>query len=239
MSILSFVKRKVKKILGEEQKVVYKKNAFLEFIKPDMIFDVGANIGMSGQGYINSGFTNPIYSFEPVSHLFDKLKIAVQDHENWSAIKMAIGDKKEELKINVSGGHGGSSSFLKMTSDFLSIAPDQEVIREELVEVQTLEEFYKSNNLNAKRIFLKIDVQGFEMNVLKGAEELLKNNIVGLKIETSIIKQYVDEVDLFDVLPFLLERGFAVHSFVDGWRNPVTNELLQVDIFMFKKNLMN
>jgi len=233
------IKNIIKKLLGRETQAMYKKNAFFEFIKPDFVFDVGANVGGSGIEYISSGFTNPIYSFEPVSHLFDKLKNASKDHENWTAFNIGIGDKKETLKINVSGGHGGASSFLKMTSGFLSIAPDQAIIKEESVDVLTLDEFYSSNNIDAKRIFLKIDVQGFEMNVLKGAEMLLKSNIIGLKIETSIVKQYVDEVDIFDVLPFLLERDFAVHSIVPGWRNPITKELLQVDIYLFRKSLMN
>jgi len=126
-----------------------------------------------------------------------------------------------------------------MTPDFLSIAPDQAIIKEEFVEVLTLDDFYSSKDIDAKRIFLKIDVQGFEMNVLRGAETLLNKNIVGLKIETSIVKQYVDEVDIFDVLPFLLERDFAVHSIVPGWRNPITSELLQIDIYLFKRSLMN
>ena len=233
------IKNIIKKLLGRETQTMYKKNAFFEFIKPDFVFDVGANVGGSGVEYLHSGFNGPIYSFEPVSHLFEKLKIASKDHENWSAFNMAIGDKKEKLKINVSGGHGGASSFLKMTPDFLSIAPDQAIITEEFVEVLTLDDFYSTNNLDAKRIFLKIDVQGFEMNVLKGAETLLNKNIVGLKIETSIVKQYVDEVDIFDVLPFLLERDFAVHSIVPGWRNPITSELLQIDIYLFKRSLMN
>jgi len=233
------IKNIIKKLLGREIQTMYKKNAFFEFIKPDFVFDVGANVGGSGVEYLHSGFNGPIYSFEPVSHLFEKLKIASKDHENWSAFNMAIGDKKEKLKINVSGGHGGASSFLKMTPDFLSIAPDQAIITEEFVEVLTLDDFYSTNNLDAKRIFLKIDVQGFEMNVLKGAEMLLKTNIVGLKIETSIVKQYVDEVDIFDVLPYLLERDFAVHSIVPGWRNPITSELLQIDIYLFKRSLMN
>ncbi len=231
------IKKTLKKILGIKNTQTVKKNRFLEFIKPDFIFDVGANVGMSGQGYINSGFTNEIYSFEPVSHLFDKLNENASKYQNWKTFKCAIGNKNETLKINVSGGHGGSSSFLRMTDEFEKIAPDQIVFKVEEVPVITLSEFYNNSKIDAKRIFLKIDVQGFEMNVLEGAKDLF-NKIVGIKIETSIIKQYTNEADIFYILPFLLDSGFSVYAFENGWRNPMTQELLQVDILLFNKNLI-
>lgn len=216
-----------------KQKSEAKRDDFLDFVQPDAIFDVGANIGMSAQSYLNKGFQSTIYSFEPVSHLFEKLKQEAIKTPNWKAINIGIGDKKEQLKIHVSGGHGGASSFLKMTEDLKRIAPDQEVVRDELVNIDTLENFYRDNKMTSEQIFLKIDVQGFEMKVLKGAIGIM-DKILAIKIETSIVKQYENESDIFEILPYLLKMGYSMYKFEDGWRDPNTKELLQTDIYLFR-----
>ena len=229
-------KQILKRILGiKSANNGLKKNSFFEFIQPDLIFDVGANSGNSAIDFFGYGYSNEIYSFEPVSHIFKQLSHHAANNENWKVFNVAVGDQNTQLTINVSGGHGGSSSMLEMTKELLNTAPDQKVIANELVDVITLNDFYKDHQLKSERIFLKIDVQGFEMNVLKGCSEIF-NQIVGIKIETSIIKQYKDESDIHEILPFLIAHGFAVYSFEDGWRNPNSKELLQIDIFLFNKS---
>ncbi len=228
------IKNKLKTIFKSNRSNI-KRNRFFEFINPDLILDVGANSGNSAIDFFGYGYKNNIYSFEPVSHLFHQLNENAKNNNKWKLFNLAVGDTEGHLNMNVSGGHGGSSSFLEMTEEFISIAPDQKVVSQESVEIITLNNFYKSQNLNANRIFLKIDVQGFEMKVLMGTTDIF-DKIVGIKIETSIIKQYKNESDIYEILPFLIEKGFAVFSFEDGWRNPNTNELLQVDIFLFNKS---
>jgi FkbM family methyltransferase len=231
------LKNAMLKILGKDIPKVRKKDRFLELIKPDSIFDVGANAGVSSEGYINLGLDVEIYSFEPVSHLFKRMELKTQAYTKWKAYQLGVGEKKEKLEINVSGGHGGASSFFNMTEELKGIAPDQEVIRKESVEIITLTDFYKEHALNHERIFLKIDVQGFELNVIKGAMGIM-DKIIGIKLEASIVKQYLEEPDLYEILPYLLGLGFSVYQFEDGWRNPVTSELLQVDIYLFNPKLI-
>lgn len=229
--------RLIKKLLGiippPEKRIKY-----IDFIQPDAIMDIGANIGMSAESYLNiAKFKEPIYSFEPVSHLYKALEANARTFENWYPIKKGIGDFNEKQIIHVSGGHGGASSILTMTDELEKIAPDMKVFKEEEIEIVTLTDFYIQNNLEFKKIFLKIDVQGYESNVLKGAEPIL-DKVAGMKIELSIIKQYKEEKDIFELLPYLLNKGFSVYTIEEGWRNPQTNELLQVDIILFNKNLV-
>lgn len=230
------IKNVINRFLGKNE-FVKRDDEYFDLIKPDGIFDVGANIGMSAEGYINMGLNVAIYSFEPVSHLFKRLESKAKFASGWSAYQLGVGERKQKLDINVSGGHGGASSFLNMTDELKSLAPDQKVIRKESVEMVSLTDFYNEHALDHKRIFLKIDVQGFELNVIKGSKAIL-DKIVGIKLEASIVKQYVEEPDLYEILPYLKSLGFSVYKFEEGWRNPVTKELLQVDIFLFNSKLV-
>ncbi len=233
------IKNAIKKYIFKIEPLSYKKkNTYFDFIEPDAFFDVGANVGMSAEHYLSLGYNVPVYSFEPVSHLYKELKLKADSNSRWNTFNVGIGDVKDKLSINVSGGHGGASSFLQMTDEFKSIAPDQEVGRTETVDIITLSDFYNANSLDHKRIFLKIDVQGFELNVLKGSS-LILDKIVGLKVETSIKKQYYNEPDVFEILPYILNLGFSVYGIEEGWRNPVNKELLQIDLFLFNQKLIN
>jgi len=83
-------------------------------------------------------------------------------------------------------------------------------------------------------VLLKIDVQGFERNVLEGAKESLKK-IIGVQVEMSVIGMYEGELTYLEMIDYLAQYGFVLYSFENGFFNNDTGQLYQVDGIFFKK----
>jgi hypothetical protein len=90
---------------------------FLTVARPNVVFDVGANIGQYGQSLRKCGFTGRIVSFEAISSAHTQLSaVAARDHDWVVAPRCAIGRTREESAINISG-NSVSSSLLPMQVD--------------------------------------------------------------------------------------------------------------------------
>jgi len=75
---------------------------------------------------------------------------------------------------------------------------------------------------------MKIDVQGFEKNVLDGATKSL-DSIKIIQLEMSIIPLYENEMLFVDMINYLKDRGFELFSLENGYFDSTTGKLLQVD----------
>lgn len=134
--------------------------------KPESVmFDVGANIGLMSlyaSSILPSGM---IYSFEPVPETFNKLvfNIELNNKTNIQAFNFALGAKEEEKNIYVNAAHLGMSTF---------VPSGQPETTAQIVKLLTIDNFIKTRGLKVD--FIKIDVEGWEVEVLKGASDLLK-----------------------------------------------------------------
>ena len=143
-----------------------------------LIFDIGAEGGGSSERYIKL-FSEPIiHNFEPRPDQFEIMKNKFNDKKNIYLNNVAVGSKAEIKIFNQIKG-GGRSSFLTSTVDDLSKLEQIEI------QVETIDAYVKKNNIK-KINLLKIDVQGFEDEVLKGAQETLKSNKIDI-IELELI----------------------------------------------------
>ena len=89
----------------------------------ETVFDVGANAGMSGRYFRNLGFKGRLVSFEPVGRYYKLLAQEATGDSLWTCENAALADAEGEQEINVSGGAGGASSFLKKTGTAWENAP--------------------------------------------------------------------------------------------------------------------
>lgn len=154
-----------------EKKIIQK--VLPEKLKNDnlIIFDVGANIGNYTR-FINGVFPKSnIYCFEPNLDTFNKLVSNTKNLDNVKAFNYGAGSKAGNIKIYTTKENDVSSHATMLKSVF----DDKNDLLEINTELITLNEFCINNNIS-EIDFLKIDVEGFEFEVLKGAFELISNN---------------------------------------------------------------
>lgn len=102
------------------------------------------------------------------------------------------------------------------------------------VEVTTLDAIFEENAAVALPILLKIDVEGFELKVLKGARHLLKSTEMVI-VETSVAKRFENGAALEEVISFMSENGFAVFDFLTVLRREGFAGAHFVDVAFRKK----
>ena len=202
--------------------------ALLALYGVDTVFDIGANAGMSGRYLRNLGFRGTIVSCEPVLRYYRELEREAANDPSWLCENIAVGDAEGEMEINVSGAGGASSSFLQITSAATAHVAELAYVARERVRVRTVDALAREHYPRGDRLFLKLDVQGYERNVLEGARETL-DRIVGLRIELSVLQCYEGEPLLCDMLPYLQSLGFSLAGIEPAWSDPRTQEVFQLD----------
>ena len=194
----------------------------------DLVFDVGANFGQVGEELRELGYRGRIVSFEPLSFAHARLTRAAARYQDWTVFPAcALGAAPGRTEINVSGMHA-SSSLLAMSDRHELAAPGSATVRREQVMVHMLADVGARYVQAAAKIFLKIDTQGYELEVLKGAEGLLPH-IDAIQLEMSLVELYHGQPLWLDLIAWMEQRGFELtvlnQSFVDG----STLRTLQVD----------
>ncbi len=201
----------------------------------DLVLDIGANIGQYAQFLREFGYSGRIISFEPLSTAYSQLKIISNKDRLWEiAPQTAIGNKDGEITINISA-NSYSSSVLDVLDSHVNAAPDSAYIGSETVKLSKLDtiaqEYLKKD---ASSIFLKIDVQGFEKQVIEGAMQILPQ-VKGIQVELSLVPLYQDQLLFKEMLELLEELGYELHAVIPGFTDPKTGRLLQMDGILFKK----
>jgi FkbM family methyltransferase len=200
----------------------------------DLLVDVGANRGQYALSRRTSGYQGDILSFEPLSAAHSQLLALATNDPNWTiADRMALGDRSGEIEINLAG-NSASSSVLPMLDAHLAAAPHSRYIGKEIVPLRRLDDVLESK-VDGRKIFLKLDVQGFEGYVLNGAEHILARALA-LQLEMSLLPLYRGEILMPEMCQLLREKGFELWDLQPGFRDPKTGKLLQVDAVFTKKD---
>ena len=201
-----------------------------------LVLDVGANSGQFANILRENEFKKKIISFEPTKTAYQKIIKSSQHDDFWIIHpRTAIGDKSGKTTINVAGNDGQSSSILKMGLTHIESAPNSSYIGQEEVDLITIDSIFDEYVKKNDNVMLKIDVQGYEDQVLMGA----KNNIDKIKLiklELSLVNLYEGD-KLFNYYFSKLEAlGFKIWDLEPGHRNPYNGKLLQFDGIFVKDN---
>lgn len=198
----------------------------------ETIMDVGANMGQYAMDLRENGFKGRIISFEPLSGVYEVLKNNSGKDDEWIvADRMAIGNIDGEIEINVSA-NSESSSVLPMNKSHTNAAPESLYFKKEVVPIRRLDSVAKDFDLKGN-LHLKIDVQGFELDVLKGAVNLL-TKAKGLQLELSLVELYEGQVLMEEMLRHVEGLGFALHGLFPVFIDEASGRLLQMDGIFFK-----
>jgi FkbM family methyltransferase len=205
----------------------------LAFHNVNVVLDVGANVGQFGTGLRDAGFKDRIISFEPLALAHRKLQAQAKRDRNWVVVPpVAVGDRNGRVTMNISA-NSVSSSVLPMLATHLHAEPDSKYVGHEEVDVRELDTLAEGQISDRDRAFLKLDVQGFEHQALKGARRLL-SRLVGIRLEMSLVPLYEGD-HLFDaMLRELSDAGFETWSIAPAFLDPESGRLLQVDGTFFR-----
>jgi FkbM family methyltransferase len=170
-----------------------------------IVLDVGANAGQYATRIRGEGYKGQIISFEP-SPVYNELVSKAATDPRWICSKFAISNKDGFSDFYVASNSYLSSSLLP-PEGILTQGFDIRFTRGELVETKTLVNFFKAANLN-EEFYLKIDVQGAEMLVLEGAEDIL-DLCVAIEFESALSALYAGESLHYILSNWLLKRNFV------------------------------
>jgi FkbM family methyltransferase len=216
-------------------------NFNLQFIKSlkyhniDFLIDVGANEGQFAMELRNSGYQGQILSFEPLTIAYENLLINSKNDKYWSiAEKCAIGNQIGEIEINVSE-NSVSSSILNMLEKHSMIASDSKYFTKEVTKINTIDSKCLQYIEKYNNVFLKIDTQGYEWEVLNGATESLKQ-IKGLMCELSFENLYDGQKLWLEIIDRLTKIGFEIWAIDKAFINTKDGKLMQIDAVFFRNN---
>ena len=176
----------------------------------NFVIDAGAHSGQFASTlYGYGGYKGEIHSFEPVKKYYDVLAGWLYYYPGWKAYNAALGDVPGSSVIYLGKGHGGTSSLLNQTDNLQHFAPDCALEGTQEIMVHRVDELFGEVIDNPdKRVFLKLDVQGFENRVLASCGDHL-SQIKMLQVEMSAITFYKNQSSLGQLCSDLENAGFA------------------------------
>lgn len=151
------------------------------------IFDVGANIGQSHRFFRELFSDSKIFCFEPVAATYDKLCRSLENDSMAKAYRLAMGAQDGELEM-FTYVHSDENSVFRLNQDALSLknklhqsVPEifEHPITKQTVPMSRIDSFAVNAGID-KIDILKIDVQCYEDEVLRGAKEFLSSQNIGV-----------------------------------------------------------
>lgn len=191
---------------------------------PDLVIDVGALFGTWTENVRQIFPEANFIMIEPQIAQKQYLDVLTRKFNNISLELSLVGDEeKDEVEFYVMGS---GSSIYQENSD---------CHREKVsLKMETIDTLIRKKYTTPKKCFLKLDVQGAEIDVLKGAAELLKNTEFIL-LEISTLNYNYKAPQFADVIIFMKEAGFVLFDICDERR--MTNEVLyQTDIIFVRES---
>lgn len=211
--------------------------ALLQRFGIDLVIDVGANSGQYGRHLRALGYMGELVSMEPLSAAFAQLKECAAKDARWQVHNVAIGTARQSTQINVSE-NSFSSSLLGMETAHSEAAAASRYVRTETIEVVPLGDVVTAEMLaKHKHIFLQVDVQGFEREVIEGALEVLPK-LCMVELELSMVPLYEGGPLYRELIDRMEELDFELYTMAPEFRHPETHRLLQTNgLFVHKRYL--
>ncbi|MDS4042263.1 MAG: FkbM family methyltransferase [Candidatus Competibacter sp.] len=189
------------------QELTYLKQ-LIKSLDINCVFDVGANKGQFATELRQIGYRGLICSFEPLSLEFSYLSHAFRNDPYWQGYQIALGHENGKTVINVIPN-------LTVMSSLLQSKVRWQGMKAEEIEIRRLDDFFTDfiNNISIQnlRIFLKMDTQGYDMNVFEGGRGCL-HFVQGLQSELSIVPLYYGMPHYIQALETYEQAGFKLYN---------------------------
>jgi len=216
---------------GETGAVDYAAKAFNAIRKKQVVlFDVGANNGefalMAEKVFDSYGLSAHVFAFEPSLSTYKVLSTNLKNRNSVQLINKALGSEKGQLNLYSVEGESGLTSVYNRNLEFVNKAP----FLSQQVDVDTLDNFCSTQGITHID-YLKLDVEGHEFEVLKGASEMFnKKSITCLQFEFGGAN--IDSRTYFKDFFYLLNSNYRIYKIVRGGLHPVNEYKEFYEIFI-------
>lgn len=172
-----------------------------------LVVDIGGGTGTTLEIFENNLHEAPKYLFEPIQANYQVIHKKFGENKNISLINKAIGDVPGTSFINVAA-RSTSSSILELTpeNDNSFLAKALEFERREEIIISRLDD---EVDPSIPKGIIKMDVQGYELKALKGAQKNLKNTYIVL-LELNNHDGYKGSEKYYEIDAFMREAGFSI-----------------------------
>ena len=208
-----FFLRKITRKLGLNPflfQIFYRGNSYEELFDTNFsnrildgycVYDVGANMGYYSLTFSKIvGDEGAVISFEPSLINFNKLNDNVKNIANISILNIGVGSTEGKLFISQGSDDIGATSRISETATKYG----------QWVDIMTIDKIVKQNRFpNA----IKIDVEGFEVEVIEGAINTLKNKelkVIGIEVHSEILESRKIDNPIRRIEKILIESGFTI-----------------------------
>jgi FkbM family methyltransferase len=201
----------------------------------DLAIDVGANEGDFAAGLRRLGYRGRVASFEPIPEVAARLAERAKGDPLWSVHPFALGDVAGDEVLHV--GTVSTFASLHTPSEFGSRQFKTAIgsAREIHVRVRRLDDVLAGelSHAAAGRLFLKLDTQGFDINVFRGAGAF-ERRVALLQAELTFQPLYDHVPEFLESCEFFRGRGFRPTGFFPVCEDPANGSLVEVDCLMVR-----
>ena len=185
-------------------------------------FDVGANDGWFAKVVLRFAPGAEIISFEPLQSQHIHLQVLKQEYSNFKFYPFALGSQNDSVEINEYGESGLSSIFEFADNSYSYKTRNFSIkkVNSYLVDCNKLDDLnYLTSGKEKKLKILKIDTQGYEIQVLNGAKNLLENKYFDfVMIEVLTTEKYIGGPLYIEVINMMHSYGYHLCELVTSCR---------------------
>ena len=186
-----------------------------------VIFDVGANTGQTAHKLRHHFPLAQLHCFEPYPDAFDQLQASLAADPKGVAHQVALGDQNGSALLFVNN-ESATNSFLANQPDPARQGPHAYIQARDrtLAPMQTLTAFCRQQNISTIDL-LKIDTQGYELHVLRGAQPMLTPTQIRLiYLEVLFYPLYEAQARFYEIQALLDKSGYRLFNFYEpAWSN--------------------
>lgn len=197
------------------------------------VLDIGANHGHFARAAVNCFPTATVHAFEPLTVCQEKLQRTADRYGRIEVHQLALGEEPGKVTM-FENDYPDSSSLLPMTERHKELWPKTRNETEIEVDRQCLDNLHE--RIGTGPHLIKLDVQGYELHVLKGAQKTLEDTLV-VMCEVCFEKFYEGQADFSEIYTFMGEHGFSFAEFVAVSRIPPADEVAFADAVFINNRL--
>jgi FkbM family methyltransferase len=200
------------------------------------VIDVGAHTGEYAAQLRTHGFRGEIFSFEPVASNFSTLSCKVEKDSKWHCFDCALGSEDAMQDINVATDSVFTSFHTPNAYATQRFGVNKVTTSHvQSVQVRRLDGILRNlvRSIPEPRVFLKMDTQGYDLEVFKGAQGVL-DLIFGLQSEASVQPIYEDMPGHMETIQKYREKGYEITGMYPISRDHGTLKLIEFDCVMVR-----